>query len=80
MALSGQNLVGPPTEPALASWWKGPALVQAIDAFEPPPRETSRPLRLPVSDVVGPGKGGVVVAGKIEAGVLQVGSSQCQSG
>lgn len=31
---TGQNLVAPPTEAALASWWQGPTLAQAIDAFK----------------------------------------------
>jgi translation elongation factor EF-1alpha len=34
---AGQNLNAPPTEPLL-SWWRGPTLVQAIDAFTPKPR------------------------------------------
>jgi elongation factor 1 alpha-like protein len=69
---TGQNITRAPTEPALAAWWKGPTLLQAIDAFKPPPRQTAHPLRIPVSDVVGPSRGGVVVAGKLEAGTVQV--------
>lgn len=34
---AGQNLNAPPTE-SLLKWWKGPTLVQAIDAFVPKPR------------------------------------------
>lgn len=37
---AGQNLNAPPTEPLLSSWWKGPTLVDAIDAFVPKPRNT----------------------------------------
>jgi translation elongation factor EF-1alpha len=37
---AGQNLREPPSEPALAAWWRGPTLVQAIDAFVPKPRNT----------------------------------------
>ncbi len=29
-----QNLTSAPTAPELASWWKGPTLVQAIDNFK----------------------------------------------
>lgn len=35
---AGQNLIAKPTEPLLARWWKGPTLVEAIDAFVPKPR------------------------------------------
>lgn len=37
---AGQNLVAKPSEPLLASWWKGPTLVEAIDAFVPKARNT----------------------------------------
>lgn len=38
---AGQNLKDPPTEPLL-SWWKGPTLVQAIDAFVPKARNSGK--------------------------------------
>lgn len=38
---SGQNLVAQPgPDSALASWWKGPTLAQAIDGFYPRERLT----------------------------------------
>ena len=37
---TGENLTAPPTEPALAAWWRGPTLVQSIDAFVPMQRNT----------------------------------------
>jgi hypothetical protein len=37
---AGQNLVAAPSEPLLSRWWRGPTLVQAIDAFTPKPRNT----------------------------------------
>jgi hypothetical protein len=40
-----------PQDPALAAWWRGPTLVEAIDAFAPRERATGRPLRMPVTDV-----------------------------
>eukprot|EP00878_Enallax_costatus_P005079 GHUV01005340.1.p1 GENE.GHUV01005340.1~~GHUV01005340.1.p1 ORF type:complete len:524 (+),score=140.75 GHUV01005340.1:175-1572(+) len=71
----GQNLLKPPTEQRLASWWKGPTLVQAIDKFTPKPRNTGLPLRVPVHDVTKARQGaGVVVGGKVEAGALVPGS------
>ncbi|KAF8073115.1 RFC3 [Scenedesmus sp. PABB004] len=72
---AGQNLVSPPTAPQLAAWWRGPTLVQAIDAFRPKPRNAGAPLRVPVQDVGKPRQGGgVVVGGKLEGGALRPGS------
>jgi elongation factor 1 alpha-like protein len=39
---AGQNLVAPPSEALLSRWWKGPTLVQAIDAFKPKPRNAGK--------------------------------------
>jgi translation elongation factor EF-1alpha len=36
----GENLVGPPTDPRLKAWCKGPTVVQAVDAFRPRQRNT----------------------------------------
>lgn len=71
---AGQNLKEPPTEPLLKSWWKGPTLVQAIDAFVPKPRNTGAPVRLPVQDVFKGRQGGVCCGGKLEGGALKLGS------
>ena len=72
---SGENLVKPPSEPALAAWWdSGPTLLQAIDAFKPPHRPTDLPLRLPVAEVGRGARGGVAVGGKLEAGALRPGT------
>jgi translation elongation factor EF-1alpha len=35
-----ENLVAPPSDPLLSSWWRGPTVVQAIDAFKPRHRST----------------------------------------
>jgi hypothetical protein len=43
---AGQNLVGPPSEALLSRWWKGPTLVQAIDAFKPKPRNAGMGQRM----------------------------------
>ncbi len=69
---SGQNLMGPPTEPGLASWWRGPSVVAAIDAFQPAVRAVGRPLRLPIADVFKGQRGGMAVSGKLEGGALKV--------
>lgn len=47
----GENLVTAPVDPILKSWFHGPSVVDAIDAFTPRQRLVSKPLRLPVSDV-----------------------------
>lgn len=73
---SGENLTEPPREPDLAAWWRGPTVVQAIDAFKPAARALNRPLRLPVADVFKAARGGVAVGGKLEAGALKV-SAPC---
>lgn len=55
---------------------QGPCLVSAIDEFALPHRSTDRPLRLPVSEVSGGGRGGVAVTvgGKVEGGALRIGT------
>ncbi len=37
-----------PGDHALAKWYKGPSLLQALDDIEPPKRPTDKPLRLPL--------------------------------
>eukprot|EP00775_Hariotina_reticulata_P011038 gene11038-11193_t len=71
---AGQNLIARPSEPLLASWWKGPTLVQAIDAFVPKPRNTAAPFRLAVHDVFKGRQGGLCVGGKVEGGAVKPGS------
>jgi len=29
-------------------WWKGPTLLEALDAIDPPKRPLEKPLRLPL--------------------------------
>ena len=69
---TGQNLIGPPTEPALADWWRGPTVVQAIDAFKPGARDANKPLRLPVTDVFKSARGGAALGGRLAGGALKV--------
>ena len=74
---SGENVATPPTDPLLASWYQGPSLRDAIDAFKPAHRLLERPLRMPVAEVtVKSSKGStVVVGGKIEGGAVAPGHS-----
>ncbi len=68
---AGENLVGPPTDPRLAAWWRGPCVAQAVDAFAPAARNVGRPLRLPVAEAGRGARGGAAVSGKLEAGALK---------
>ncbi|GIL62839.1 hypothetical protein Vafri_17011 [Volvox africanus] len=71
----GENLVGPPQDPNLAAWWtSGLNVVAAINAFNPRERATSKPLRMPITDVFKSKTGAVVLGGKVEGGALKPGS------
>jgi elongation factor 1-alpha len=54
-------------------WYKGPILLEALDALTPPKRPTDKPLRLPLQDVYKIGGIGTVPVGRVETGVLQAG-------
>ncbi|CAG8709218.1 4391_t:CDS:10, partial [Acaulospora morrowiae] len=72
--LTGENLVE--RSPNTLDWYDGKTLVQQIDLFEPPVRLLEKPFRLSVSDFFKGGMGnssGVMVAGRIEGGSIQVG-------
>ncbi len=56
------------------SWYRGPTVVEALDAFEPPVPPTDLPLRLPVQDVY-KFDDRRIVAGRIESGRLKVGDT-----
>ncbi|KAL3150476.1 hypothetical protein ABBQ32_000300 [Trebouxia sp. C0010 RCD-2024] len=71
---TGQNLMRPPTEKQL-SWFKGPSVLQAIDAFKPSARATNKPFRMPITDVFKGQRGGLSVGGKLEGGAVAVGTA-----
>jgi elongation factor 1-alpha len=54
-------------------WWKGPTLVEALNALPLTEKPTGKSLRLPVQDVYKIKGAGVVPVGRIETGVLKVG-------
>lgn len=56
-------------------WYKGPTLIQALDAFTVPPKPTDKPLRLPVQDVYTITGVGTVPVGRVETGVMRVGDA-----
>jgi bifunctional enzyme CysN/CysC len=55
-------------------WYRGPTIVEALDAFAPRALPVDRPLRLPVQDVYRIGAKRVIV-GRIESGRLGVGDA-----
>jgi len=54
-------------------WYKGPCLLEALDAIVPPKRPTDKPLRLPLQDVYKIGGIGTVPVGRVETGILKPG-------
>jgi elongation factor 1-alpha len=58
-------------------WYKGPYLLQALDAVKPPKRPVLKPLRLPLQDVYKISGIGTVPVGRVETGVLKPGITVC---
>jgi len=54
-------------------WYKGPTLLEALDAIVPPKRPSDKPLRLPLQDVYKIGGIGTVPVGRVETGVIKPG-------
>lgn len=67
-AYEGDNIK---TASANTSWYKGPTLIQALDALTVPKKETDKPLRLPVQDVYTITGIGTVPVGRVETGLLK---------
>ncbi len=58
------------------AWYRGPTVLEALDAFRSEPAPTDRPFRMPVQDVYKFTKQGDdrrIVAGTIESGTVRVG-------
>uniref|UniRef100_A0A2P2LQN7 HBS1-like protein isoform X4 n=1 Tax=Rhizophora mucronata TaxID=61149 RepID=A0A2P2LQN7_RHIMU len=73
--VGNQNLVAAPSDVRLSSWYRGPHLLDAIDSLQPPARDFSKPLIMPICDVIQSSSQGLVSAcGKLEAGALRSGS------
>ncbi|KAG4999981.1 hypothetical protein JHK87_021053 [Glycine soja] len=74
-AMENQNLVASPSDARLKNWYGGPYLLDAIDSLQPPTREFSKPLLMPICDVIkSTTLGQVSASGKLEAGALRSGS------
>eukprot|EP01015_Nassula_variabilis_P018423 TRINITY_DN2_c25_g1_i1.p1 TRINITY_DN2_c25_g1~~TRINITY_DN2_c25_g1_i1.p1 ORF type:complete len:454 (+),score=142.05 TRINITY_DN2_c25_g1_i1:80-1441(+) len=55
------------------AWYKGPILIEALDAIIPPKRPTDKPLRLPLQDVYKISGIGTVPVGRVETGLIKPG-------
>ena len=70
---AGDNIV---SRSARMSWYRGPTVVEALDAFEPAPQPTEQPFRLPVQDIYRFTRNGDdrrIVAGNVASGRLAAG-------
>jgi len=54
-------------------WYKGPTLLEALDAVVEPKRPIDKPLRIPLQDVYKIGGIGTVPVGRVETGILKPG-------
>jgi elongation factor 1-alpha len=54
-------------------WYKGPIMLEALDAIIPPTRPVDKPLRLPLQDVYKIGGIGTVPVGRVETGIIKAG-------
>jgi len=70
----GDNMLEPSEN---MPWYKGPYLLQALDAIKPPKRPILKPLRLPLQDVYKISGIGTVPVGRVETGVLKPGITVC---
>ncbi|KAK1686717.1 hypothetical protein QYE76_047565 [Lolium multiflorum] len=71
-AMENENLVAPASDTRLTSWIDGSCLLNAIDSLPPPHRDVSKPLRLPICDVISSHKlGQVAVCGKVVSGAIR---------
>merc|ERR1712100_779887 len=67
---NGDNMIERSTN---MPWYKGPILLDALDAIPPPKRPIDKPLRLPLQDVYKIGGIGTVPVGRVETGVIKAG-------
>ena len=54
-------------------WYKGPALIPALDLFKEPEKPTDKPMRLPIQDVYSISGIGTVPVGRVETGIVKKG-------
>uniref|UniRef100_A0A0E0KUM5 Tr-type G domain-containing protein n=1 Tax=Oryza punctata TaxID=4537 RepID=A0A0E0KUM5_ORYPU len=74
-AVENQNLIKIPSDVRLTSWYQGFCLLDAIDSLQLPSRDVSKPLILPICDVIKSQSTGQLAAfGKLETGAIRIGS------
>jgi elongation factor 1-alpha len=66
----GDNMI---EKSANMTWWKGPTLLESLDALQVPKRPLDKPLRLPLQDVYKIGGIGTVPVGRVETGFIEPG-------
>ncbi|KAF9920366.1 HBS1-like protein [Linnemannia zychae] len=77
---NGSAVSSAPVDPSVASvvetfaWYNGATLIQTIDKLDAPTRAVEKPFRMSVTDVF-KGTGGICVAGRLEAGHVQIGEA-----
>jgi elongation factor 1-alpha len=69
-ALGGANIK---TKSPDTPWYKGPALLEALDTLKEPEKPIDKPLRLPIQDVYSISGIGTVPVGRVETGVMKKG-------
>jgi len=57
------------------SWYTGPTLLQALDNLVEPSKPLDKPLRIPIQDVYTITGVGTVPVGRVETGIMKVGST-----
>ena len=67
-SLQGDNLSKPSEK---MPWYHGPSLIGAIDSIDVTPQDTTRPLRLAVSQVFKISGVGTVLIGRVESGIVK---------
>ncbi|KAK1310097.1 Elongation factor 1-alpha C [Acorus calamus] len=72
--MKNQNLVTAASDVLLSSWYHGPSLLEAIDSLQPPVRDITKPLRMPICDVQSGASGQVTCNGKLVTGAVRNGS------
>lgn len=72
--LNGDNIVRRSKDPA-ASWYTGPTLIEELELSEPAARLLDKPLRMTILDRWDTPVSPVAVAGRLDAGSLQVGDA-----
>ena len=67
-AFEGDNIT---EASANTPWYKGPTLLEALDALSAPEKPTDLPLRIPIQDVYSITGVGTVPVGRVETGVMK---------